>query len=124
MRNGELLDPSNLQFARELGIQHAKEVRVMRVSRIPLPVPAWLLGTAARWRLPVFAPGGMALGQGIYLLHGQDHSLPHELVHVAQYERLGGIGAFMRCYLYECLTCGYAKADLEREARLRSRTRK
>jgi hypothetical protein len=40
----------------------------------------------------------------------------HELAHVAQYERLGGILPFLRKYLFECLTVGYAAAPLELEA--------
>ena len=40
----------------------------------------------------------------------------HELAHSAQYERLGGILPFLRRYLFECLTVGYAAAPLEVEA--------
>jgi hypothetical protein len=40
----------------------------------------------------------------------------HELVHVAQYETLGGILPFLRKYLFECLTMGYAASPLELEA--------
>lgn len=118
--DGDPLDARSLEFARSLGIRHGEEVRVLRLRRVPLPVPAFFVDLAAWWGLPVFAPGGMALGRGIHLLHGQEWSLPHELVHVAQYERLGGIGAFMRAYLLQCLTVGYAAAELEQEARSRS----
>ncbi|RYD36228.1 MAG: hypothetical protein EOP87_05875 [Verrucomicrobiaceae bacterium] len=117
---GRPLGPVELEFAGSLGIRHAEQVRVLEVERIPLPVPAFLVDLAEGCGLPVFAPGGMALGLGVYLLHGQEGSLPHELVHVAQYGRMGGIGAFMRTYLLQCLTEGYAGAELEREARLRS----
>ena len=40
----------------------------------------------------------------------------HELAHVAQYERLGGILPFLRRYLFECLIAGYSVALLEQEA--------
>jgi hypothetical protein len=40
----------------------------------------------------------------------------HELAHVAQYERLGGILSFLRKYLFECLTMGYVASPLELEA--------
>jgi hypothetical protein len=40
----------------------------------------------------------------------------HELVHVAQYERSGGILPFLRRYLFECLTVGYSASPLELEA--------
>jgi hypothetical protein len=53
----------------------------------------------------------------------------HELVHTAQYERLGGIVAFLRKYLSECATSGYRAAPLEEEAiavaqRIQSSSRK
>jgi len=38
------------------------------------------------------------------------------LVHVAQYERSGGILPFLRRYLFECLTVGYSASPLELEA--------
>jgi hypothetical protein len=121
LRDGAPLDAGSLEFARCLGIQHPERVRVLGTRRIPLPVPAFLVDLAARCGLPVFAPGGMALGRGIYLVHGQERALRHELVHVAQYDRMGGIRAFIRTYLLQCLTVGYANADLEDEARVRSR---
>ena len=40
----------------------------------------------------------------------------HELAHVTQYDRLGGILPFLRKYLFECLTMGYESAPLELEA--------
>ena len=40
----------------------------------------------------------------------------HELVHTSQYERLGGFEAFLKQYLYECITIGYPAAPLEQEA--------
>jgi len=120
LREGSPLDSASLEFARSLGIREPETVRVLRIGRIPLPVPEFWVRLGRRLGLPIFSPGGMALGRGIYLLHGQDHSLRHELVHVAQYERLGGISRFMRLYLRECLEDGYAAAGLEREACLRS----
>lgn len=120
MKHGVPLEPVLLDLARSLGIRRPEEVRVWLVARIPLPVPASLVRCASRWGLPVFAPGGMALGRGIYLIHGQEASLRHELVHTAQYERLGGILPFMRRYVFECLAKGYAGADLEVEAREKS----
>lgn len=120
LRDGTALDERSSEFARSLRIPHPERIRVLRMERIPLPVPSFLVDLAARCGMPVFAPGGMALGRGIYLLPGQEASLRHELVHVAQYARLGGIQAFMRAYLLQCLTVGYAEADLEEEARERS----
>lgn len=117
LREGESLPGGLLDFARELGITAPDEIRVMVVPIIPMPVPhrviVWL-----RWMgFPVFAPIGMALGKGIYLLKECESSLPHELVHVAQYERGGGIARFMKEYITQCLAEGYADASFEKEAR-------
>jgi hypothetical protein len=117
LRDGVKLSAGALAFAESLGIERADGVRVLVMQPIPLPAPWWLVRWARRCRLPVFAPGGMALGRGIFLLPGQEDSLPHELVHVLQYQRLGGIEGFMKRYLVECLVDGYAESALEREAR-------
>ena len=90
---------------------------MLEVKSVPLPAPRPLVKLASRWGIPVFEPAGMALGRGIYLLDGHSRILRHELVHVAQYQRLGGIEPFMRRYLTECLTVGYLNSPLEIEAR-------
>ena len=95
----------------------AEGVRVLELRPIPLPVPRWLLDMGRRLGFPFFAPGGMALGRGIYLLPGNRASLRHELVHVMQYQRAGGIRPFMHRYLVECMTEGYMESVLEAEAR-------
>ena len=62
---------------------------------------------------------GLTLNYGIFIRSDcwADRLLiVHELAHVAQYERLGGILPFLRKYLFECLTVGYAAAALELEA--------
>ena len=120
LRDGVGLPNDALVFAKSLEIERAEEIRVLIAKPIPLPVPQWLVRMAQRCGLPVFSPAGMALGRGIFLLPGEERSLPHELVHVMQYQRLGGILGFMRRYIFECLTQGYFEADLEIEARERS----
>ena len=117
LAEGQPLAGEALAFATELEITNPGEVRVMEVKTIPLPVPRPLVKLAAKWGLPLFEPAGMALGRGIYILEGQSRLLRHELVHIAQYQRLGGIEPFLRRYLAQCLTCGYRKAPLEVEAR-------
>ncbi len=42
--------------------------------------------------------------------------IAHELVHVAQYERCGGMRNFLSAYIAECSTFGYSAAPMEREA--------
>jgi hypothetical protein len=62
----------------------------------------------------------MTLRYGIFVRSdcwGDRRLLVHELVHVAQYERLGGFRAFLRQYLQECITPGYPFGELEQEAK-------
>lgn len=117
LREGRPLNEELGAFAETLGIRDVDGIRVMVVSPIPLPVAPWVARCAGRLGLPVFAPAGMALGRGIYLLPGCDSSLAHELAHVLQYQRFGGIAPFMREYLRQCLADGYPEAELEIEAR-------
>ena len=117
LAEGQPLAPEAMSFALKLEIANPQEIRVLEVNSIPLPAPRPLIKLAARWGLPVFEPAGMALGRGIYLLDGDSRIIRHELVHVAQYQRLGGIGPFMRQYLTECLFHGYLDSPLELEAR-------
>jgi hypothetical protein len=117
LAEGKPLNHEALAFALELEINEPGRIRVLEVKSVPLPAPRPLVKLASRWGIPVFEPAGMALGRGIYLLDGHSRILRHELVHVAQYQRLGGIEPFMRRYLTECLTVGYLNSPLEVEAR-------
>jgi pimeloyl-ACP methyl ester carboxylesterase len=117
LRAGRPLSASEYALAAELGVIHPERVRVLHVDPVPVPVPQAWISIARRWGLPVFAPGGMTLGYGIFAAAESMDLIRHELVHVAQFERLGGIAPFLKRYFFECLTVGYANAPLELEAR-------
>ncbi|MEM9280819.1 MAG: hypothetical protein AAGA96_03250, partial [Verrucomicrobiota bacterium] len=94
--------------------------RILPVPRVPTP------GAPFTRLLSLFSgffaegPTGMAVGYGIYLEATQATNpslLVHELTHVAQFERLGGIEPFLRDYLTQCVQDGYWDAELEQEAR-------
>lgn len=120
LRSGTVLAPDAIAFARGLDIASAESVRVMTAAEVPLPLPriARKLGLRAGWIAPHIA--GMTLGYGIVLREdcsGDGCLLAHELMHVRQYERLGGIHGFLRQYLRECVWPGYPRGALEVEAR-------
>lgn len=120
LQRGLALTPQQLALARAVGVQHAERVRVMTATPIPLPLPPMARRVAHQvgWISPHIA--GMTLGYGIVVRNdcwGDASLLAHELAHVAQYERLGGISGFLRHYLRECVWPGYPSGPLELEAR-------
>ncbi len=117
---GVALTPPQRLLARRLGVTSPQRVRVMAADRIPMPLPPLVRSLAERagWISPHIA--GMTLGHGIALRAdccGDQRLLAHELTHVVQYERLGGIPQFLRQYLRECVWPGYPRGALEIEAK-------
>lgn len=119
LKHGDPLDPRQLDDARAVGVQAPDRVRLLRVPEVPtfrhplLRPAAWLL------RNTFAGTAGITLHYGILVREdcwGDRHLIVHELTHVAQYERLGGITPFLRSYLLECLRDGYPNGPLEREA--------
>lgn len=123
LRHGVPLPPDLADFARGLGIDEPAAIKIERTDRVPPPVPGWLTTLAIKLGLPVFRPSGMTLGRGISAVSMDPALLRHELVHVLQYQQLGGHAAFMHRYVEECLRFGYRAAPLEVEARERSSRR-
>lgn len=116
LREGRPLSAAEHALAAELGVLRPDRVRVLHTDPVPMPVaPRWI-AVARGLGLPVFAPAGMTLGHGIFAVEESMDLLRHELAHVAQMERLGGIAPFLRRYFAECLALGYAHAPLELEA--------
>ena len=118
LKHGSRLSMQQLEDAARVGVQEADRVRVFFVETVPPRLPGFLRKLAARFGLGPAATAGMALGHGIYVRvdqSGRRDLLIHELVHVAQYERLG-FRRFLRQYLTECLSDGYPCGKLEAEA--------
>ncbi len=119
LAKGVPLDPAQFADARALGVADPARVRVLCVPRVPLPGNrlvrrlGLLTGTLSTEIMGLSAHYGIFLRQP----HCEERLLlAHELTHTRQYERLGGIRPFLRRYLHECLTAGYAAADMEGEA--------
>lgn len=105
--------------AAALGVCDPNRVRLVRVARMPLPGNG-LLRRLAR-AAGVLSPdgAGLCLRHAIFIREPfwrERRLVIHELVHTAQYERLGGVRPFLRRYVEECLTVGYLAAPMEREA--------
>jgi hypothetical protein len=116
---GDPLSGTELADANVVGVQHPERVRVLPVEAIPSPSHPILKAVSEQIELLPSDPSGLTLQYGIFVRGDcrQDrHLVVHELVHTAQYERLGGILPFLRDYLFDCATLGYGEAPLEQEA--------
>lgn len=118
-RRGRPLNAAEVDCARAIGLADPARVRILCVSRIPLPA-GWLLKAVARFSRVVLAePDALTAGRGIYVCEGRDGDralMRHELVHVRQYERLGR-RVFLKQYIHDCIVDGYEGSPLEMEAR-------
>lgn len=120
LRNGVGLTDSQLDDARLVGVSRPEKVRLLKVDRMPWPEDPMLLSIGEQAGFFTDDTEGLAIGYGIFVKSNrwQDRRLiVHELVHVSQCERLGGISQFLQEYVTECLTDGYDGGPLENEAR-------
>ena len=119
LREGIALTHEQRDLARVLGVTAVERVRVMSARVVPMPLPDFArhVAESAGWISPHIV--GMTLGHGI-VLHdeccGDRQLLAHELKHVHQSARLGGLAPFLRHYLRESMWPGYPHGPLEMEA--------
>jgi len=119
LRRGVALTQAQLDDARKIGISHPERIRLLAVARIPAPENPVLASAAEAAGLVMSTASGLTLRYGIYLREDRMDDrqlLAHELVHTWQFERFGGVESFLREYLGECLSAGYAQSPLEHEA--------
>ena len=119
LEQGLPLSTSECSDARSIGVLFPDKVRLLRVGRIPLPKNRLIRMCALAAGLLSTQAAGLTAGHGILVheRHWRERCLiAHELVHVMQYERLGGVRPFLRAYLSECLRFGFPNAPLELEA--------
>ena len=120
LRGGVPLPQQLLEDARRIGVQAPERVRLMVTEEIPAPEDERLRLAAEATGLLSGATVGLTLRYGIFVRSdywGDRRLVVHELAHVWQYERLGGIREFLEKYLSECVTAGYPGAPMEQEAR-------
>jgi hypothetical protein len=116
---GVPLSEKELADAKAIGVRNPERVRLLRVDVIPVPAHPMLKAAAASIHFLTAAPRGLALDKGIFIRtdYWRDRALiAHELVHTAQFQRLGGILPFLQTYIFQCSTVGYPNAPLELEA--------
>jgi hypothetical protein len=119
LHGGVPLSEQEIVDAKAVGVLDPQRVRLLRVDAIPAPRHPMLRMAQSAINLFTSAPRGLTLRHGIFIRSDcwRDRALiVHELVHTAQYERLGGIVPFLRKYLFECATVGYRKSPMEQQA--------
>jgi hypothetical protein len=115
---GRPLTADEIEIAKKTGVQHPEEVRVFVLDEFPFPDDPVLAKELKALGLGSRHAGGFTMGYVVLLKPQYDTKrwlLAHELVHVAQRERLG-TETFVRRYLMELRVMGYARAPLELEA--------
>lgn len=121
LKHGVPLTARQLADARRAGVQDCARVRVLVVDRIPLPEDVELADAARRAQIITDACRGVAIGHGIIIRADswqQRELLLHQLVHVAQCERSGGLESFVDAYLCDRRSCpDFSVGSLEHEAR-------
>ena len=121
LKHGLPLSDRQTADARRAGVQDSSRVRVLVVDRIPLPEDEELADAARRAQIITDASRGVAIGHGIIIRADSWQNrelLLHQLVHVAQCERSGGLQSFVEAYLCDRRTCrDFSVGSLEDEAR-------
>lgn len=120
LQNGISLTDSQLQDARLIPVTSPEKVRLLKVDQIPWPDNPMLLAFGQQAGFFTDDTEGLAIGYGIFIRSNRwedRYLIVHELVHVSQYERLGGISQFIEQYVTEYLSDGYDDGPLESEAR-------
>lgn len=120
VQSGVALSESQLADARRVGVAQPERVRLLRVAQIPVPMAPALAAAARATNLINPLTHGLTFRYGIFIradCWNQRPLLVHQLVHISQYERLGGFEGFLRPYLLECITPpGYPHGPMEQEA--------
>lgn len=119
LSQGRPLTEKESDIAKKMGVENPKVVRVVfkeKLMRIPDAEPLRSILLEMGFDSPEF--WGMALGRAIIIkpkFKDSESLLSHELVHVAQVERLG-FENFIQRYFIEMRRFGYQDAPLEKEA--------
>jgi hypothetical protein len=125
LAHGTPLSPQHMADARLAGVRDIERVRVMVVDRIPLPEDGELAEAARHTRIITEDTRCVGFGHAVIIraeAWGDRELLLHNLVHVAQCERSGGLEQWIRHYLLDRQTsASFTLGTLEEEARRMAR---
>jgi hypothetical protein len=115
-------NPLYYPYTRAAGVIHPEKIRILSAAAIPNPTHPRIAELAKEIGLLTPATGAITAGYGIIVRADCMNDLRlivHELVHVAQYERLG-IVDFLRAYIGQLNEHGYNEAPFELEAEIKT----
>ncbi|MEY2504073.1 MAG: hypothetical protein QOG27_353 [Verrucomicrobiota bacterium] len=121
LKHGLPLNARQNADAKRAGVQDSSRVRVLVVDRISLPEDEELAEAARKAQIITDASRGVAIGHAIIIRADSWQNrelLLHQLVHVAQCERSGGLKPYVEEYLSDRRTCrDFSVGSFEDEAR-------
>jgi hypothetical protein len=125
LKHGAPLARDQVADARRAGVEDTARIRVLVVDRIPMPDDKELADAARRAQIITDASKAVAIGHGIIVRADSWKNrelLLHQLVHVAQCERSGGLESFVNEYLLDRRSSrDFSLGSLEDEARTLAR---
>ena len=121
LQHGSPLRRRQVADARQVGVKEISRVRVLAVDRMPLPEEPELAEAARRTQIITDFCRAIAIGHAVVVranAWGDRELFLHQLVHVAQCERSGGLEQWVRQYLVDRINCpNFTIGALEQEAR-------
>jgi hypothetical protein len=118
-REGASLSAGQIEFAKQVGVTKPEEVKILEISKIPIPENEKLSEAATQIGFLSEEMKGLTLDHSIYIRKGHNTTqlLSHELRHVYQYEAFGSLPEFLMEYLKQIVLVGYENSLLEQDAR-------
>lgn len=121
LAHGTALSPQHMADARLAGVRDCERIRILVVDRIPLPEGGELAEAARRARIITEDTRCVGFGHAIIIraeAWGDRELLLHNLVHIAQCERSGGLEQWVKQYLVDRQnSASFTISSLEEEAR-------
>ena len=121
LQHGSPLPWRQVADARQVGVQDVSRVRILAVDRMPLPEDPELAEVSRRTQIITDWCRAIAIGHAVVIradAWGDRELFVHQLVHVAQCERSGGLEQWVRQYLVDRTNCpNFTIGALEKEAR-------
>jgi hypothetical protein len=121
LAHGAPLSSKHMEDAARAGVQDRARIRVLVVDRIPLPDDPALAEGARRTGIITIDTRCVGFGHAVIVRAdswGDRELLLHNLVHIAQCERSGGLEKWIAEYLCDRRTCAkFTIGTLEHEAR-------